>query len=366
MEYKLLNRREFVRGAIAIGLSVVPVAAGAEILNYDADMPYRPLGTTGHHVSLLSMGGLVMVEPVYHYAIERGLNFVDTSPSYRGGMAIRQLGNVLQSKRAKVYVACKYHSYVPFEDNLRDLKTDYVDFIVFNHHDRESALRNDDREVFEKLKRAGKVRFAALMTHGDVKEVLASAIKSGMYSFVTPGLNQPGLEAYDEEVRAARQRGVGVVAMKALRGIEDSTLQLALLKKLAANPAITSVLTSIGSYELFDAYRKALQQPLAAAEDHELHAYAVENRAKNCMMCGRCQRACPRSVDISTVLRSHDYYYVQLRDPGRALETYRGLPVERLAGIDCGDCRRCEAVCPNGIPILERMKSARETFSRLA
>jgi len=366
MEGKLINRREFIRGALAMGLCAVPPVAGAEILNYNAGMAYRPLGTTGQHVSLLSMGGLVMVEPVYHYAIEHGLNFVDTSPSYRGGMAIRQLGNVLQSKRSKVYVACKYHSYIPFEENLRDLKTDYVDFIVFNHHDRESARHNDDREVFEKLKKAGKVRFAALMTHGDIKDVLASAIESGMYSFVTPSLNQPGLEAYDEEVRAARHRGVGVVAMKALHGIGSSDLQFALLKKLAANPAIASVLTSIGSYELFDAYRKALQQPLSAAEDRALRAYAVANRAENCMMCDRCQRACPRSVAVSTVLRSHDYYYRQLRDPGRALATYRSLPADRLEGSDCGNCRRCEAVCPNGIPILERMKSARETFSRLA
>jgi predicted aldo/keto reductase-like oxidoreductase len=157
-----------------------------------------------------------------------------------------------------------------------------------------------------------------------------------------------------------------VVAMKALRGIGNSDLQFALLKKLAANPAIASVLTSIGSYELFDAYRKALQQPLTAAEDRALHLYAVETRAKNCMMCDRCQRACPRGVEISTVLRSHDYYYRQLHDPGRALEIYRGLPIERLDGINCGSCRRCEAVCPNGIPILERMESARETFSRLA
>ena len=366
MESKLLNRREFVRGALAMGLCAVPAAAGGEILNYNAGMAYRPLGTTGLHVSLLSMGGLVMVEPVYHYAIERGMNFIDTSPSYRGGMAIRQLGNVLQSKRSKVYVACKYHSYIPFEDNLRDLKTDYVDFIVFNHHDRESARENDDREVFEKLKKAGKVRFAALMTHGDIKEVLASGIQSGLYSFVTPSLNQPGLEAYEQEVRAARQRGVGVVAMKALHGIGSSDLQLALLKKLAANPAIVSVLTSIGSYELFDAYRKALQQPLSASEDRALRAYALENRAENCMMCDRCQRACPRSVAISTVLRSHDYYYRQLRDPSRALETYRSLPVDRLDGIECGSCRRCEAACPNGIPILKRMELARQTFSRLA
>jgi hypothetical protein len=265
-----------------------------------------------------------------------------------------------------VYVACKYHSYIPFEDNLRDLKTDYVDFIVFNHHDRESARSNDDHEVFEKLKKAGKVRFAALMTHGDIKGVLASAIPTGLYSFVTPSLNQPGLEAYDEEVRAARQRGIGVVAMKALRGIDNADLQFALLKKLAANPAIASVLTSIGSYEVFDGYRKAVLQPLAADEDFQLRAYAVENRGKNCMMCDCCQRACPRGVTISAVLRSHDYYYRQLHDSGRALETYRSLPLDRFDDGDCGKCRRCEAACPNGIPILQRMELARQTFFRLA
>ena len=365
MENKLPNRREFIRGVVAAGLCAAPAAAANNILNYSEGMAYRPLGTTGHSVSLLSMGGLVMVEPVYHYAIEHGLNFVDTSPSYRGGMAIQQLGNVLRSKRSKVYVACKYHSYLPFEDNLRDLKTDYVDFIVFNHHEREEALHNDDAEVFEKLKRAGKVRFAALMTHGDIKDVLAAAIRNGMYSFVTPALNQGGLEAYDSEVRAARERRVGVVAMKALHGVEGS-LQLALLKKLATNPAIASVLISIGSYEGFDSYRKALLETPSAAEEGALRLHAASTRAEHCTMCDCCQRVCPRRVEISTVLRSHDYYYSQLGDTGRALEAYRGIAAERLEGEDCGNCRKCEAVCPSGIRILERMRSARAAFSSLA
>ena len=366
MEYQLLNRREFIRGAVAVTFSAASAASSAQgVLNYKEGMAYRPLGTTGHSVSLLSMGGLVMVEPVYHYAIEHGLNFVDTSPSYRGGMAIRQLGNILRSKRSKVYVACKYHSYLPFDDNLRDLQTDYVDFIVFNHHDREEALHNDDAQVFDKLKRAGKVRFAALMTHGDIKDVLAGAIRSGMYSFVTPALNQGGLEAYAAEVRAARERRVGVVAMKALHGVEGP-LQLALLKQLAAHPAIASVLTSIGSYEVFDTYRKALLESPSAAEERALRRHALASRAENCTMCDRCRRACPRGAEISTVLRSHDYYYRQLSDAGRALEAYRGIAAGRLEGEDCGSCRQCEAACPNGIRILERLKSARQTFSRLA
>jgi predicted aldo/keto reductase-like oxidoreductase len=351
------SRRDFIQSGI---FSAVAVAAidPPKVLNYNSGMRYRQLGNTGLYVSLLSMGGLVMVEPVYHYAIERGMNFVDTSPSYRGGLAIKQLGNVLRTRRDKVYVACKYHSYVRFEENLRGLKTGYVDFIVFNHHDRSSAREDNDREVFEKFKKAGKVRLAALMTHGDVKEVTAIGIRNGMYSFVAPSVSQPGLELLQEEIRAARQKGIGVVAMKALRGMGGAGLQLAYLKKLAGHPGISSVLMSLGSYEEFETCRKALLESLSAREEAALAAYAVANRASHCMMCDACKRACPQAVEISTILRCHDYYYRQKGDRERALEAYREIPPGRLGGRGCGACRQCEAACPNGIPIVERMRAA--------
>jgi predicted aldo/keto reductase-like oxidoreductase len=363
------SRRDFIQRGIfgTLAAAVAPAAIDpAKVLNYNSGMRYRQLGNTGLSVSLISMGGLVMVEPVYHYAIERGMNFVDTSPSYRGGLAIKQLGNVLRTRRDKVYVACKYHSYVRFEENLRDLKTDYVDFIVFNHHDRGSAREENDLEVFEKFKKAGKARLAALMTHGDVKEVTAIGIRKGMYCFVAPSLSQPGLELLQPEIRSARQKGIGVVAMKALRGMPSSGLQLAYLKKLAGDPAISSVLMSFGSYEEFETCRKVLHESLTAREQDALEAHSVANRANNCMMCDACKRACPRAVEISTILRCHDYYYRQKGDRDTALAAYREIQPEKLGGSRCGACRQCEAACPNGIPIIERLRAAHAAFARLA
>ncbi len=372
------SRRHFIqRGCLATLAPAIAEARSAstqgtgdvtdhqKIRNYSSEMKYRRLGNTDLHVSLISMGGLVMVEPVYQYAIERGMNFIDTSPSYRGGLAIQQLGNVLKSRREKVYVACKYHSYVRFEENLRALKTDYVDFIVFNHHDRGSMRVNDDLEVFEKFRRAGKVRLAALMTHGDVKEVTSIGIQKGMYSFVTPGLNQAGLEFLQAEIRAAHRKGIGVVAMKALRGIEDVPLQAAYLKKLVRNPAISSVLLSIGSYEVFDTQRKALHEPLTAAEGRALRANFLHNRARNCVMCDACKRACPLGVEVSSLLRCHAYYYAQKGDVETALATYRGIPDGKLGGPGCRMCRKCEMACPNGIPVVEQLETAQSTLARL-
>ena len=367
----LASRREFVRHSSLAALAARWASAAspvdpAKVRNYSSAMRYRRLGNTDLYVSLISMGGLVMVEPVYHYAIERGMNFIDTSPSYRGGLAIQQLGNVLKTKRDKVYVACKYHSYVRFEENLKDLKTDHVDFIVFNHHDRGSAREDDDFEVYEKFRKAGKVRLAALMTHGDVKEVTATGIRKGLYRFIAPSLSQSGLEFLQAEIRAAYDKGIGMVAMKALREIADVRLQAAYVKQLAGNPAISSVLLSIGSYESFDTFRKALESPATAAESQALHAHFLSRRVSHCVMCDGCKRACPDGVEISTLLRCHDYYYRQKRDLETALAAYRGIPAGKVGSAACRTCWKCEVACPNGIQVVQRIEVARETLARLA
>jgi hypothetical protein len=203
------------------------------------------------------------------------------------------------------------------------------------------------------------------MTHGDVKAVTAIGVRSGLYTVVAPSLNQPGLEALGEELRAAHQKGVGVMAMKTMRGL-GLGLQAPYLKQILRNPAISSVLKSIGSYEVFDAYQKAIHEPLTAQEARVLYAHAEANRANNCMMCDECKRACPRGVEVSTVLRCHDYYYGQMGDLETAVSTYSAIPSQKLGSAECRLCAKCEIACPNGIQIVKRLDAARDLFAQLA
>jgi hypothetical protein len=373
-----MNRRAFfssgILAAAAMGAGTLEGKARTEdivspaqpkILNFHPAMKYRPMGNTGLFVSEISLGGLVMAESVHRYAIEHGVNLVHVAWDYLGGQAIKTLGAGLKTLRDRIYIALK-DDYPSIDEALKVLNTDHVDFLMFNRHFAFSATDARIAETFEKLKNQGKVRFAGLTTHGMVKGTTAAGIRTGFYNVVMPVLNQPNLEALDEELRLARQRGIGVMAMKTMKGLKGLDSEVAYLKKMLSNPAVTTVTKGIGSFDMFDAYLEALKEPLTSAEDRDLYRYAQMNRSSNCMLCDDCKQACPLGVEVSTVLRCKDYYYEQMRDVQTALRTYRDIPPEKVGSEACRLCKKCESVCPNGIAIVDRLLAAREVFARMA
>ena len=81
-------------------------------------MNYRTLGRTGIKASQIgfgcgNVGGLlVRGEPedrtrAVARAIDLGINYFDTAPSYGGGLSERNLGRVLKDLKAEVYLGTK-------------------------------------------------------------------------------------------------------------------------------------------------------------------------------------------------------------------------------------------------------------------
>ena len=71
---------------------------------------------------------------------------------------------------------------------------------------------------------------------------------------------------------------------------------------------------------------------------------------RNCGSCNYCRDTCPMYIELKSELDS----------PGgklRALRAYatkmRNPPVELLQRLYCADCRRCEAICPAGVPVTD-------------
>jgi uncharacterized protein len=367
-----LSRRTFLQTGVMASVAAGAVAGLSadgqqntaapdpkKILNYQPGMVYRRLGRTDIHVSVLSLGGLVMVESVDEYAIDKGVNLIHAGEEYLGGRSIVTYGNILKKRRDKVYVALK-DDFRNLDDALRTLNIDYVDFLMLNRHSASAAGDPRNLDLFEQYKKQGKVRYLGLTSHGDVKAATAAGINSGMFSIVMPALNQPSFESLAEELRAAQAKQVGVMAMKTMRGVRDLSLQTAYVQKLMANPAVTTIVKGMDSFGMFDAYQKALQQPLDAAGDRALYRHAQANRSANCMMCDECRGACPSGVEVSAILRCGDYYYGQLHDTHAALATYRSIPEARRDTAACHLCARCEHVCPNGVRIVERLEAARQ------
>ena len=374
-----LNRRKFLQtsafATVAAGMTPAKFLEekrenqkvdSKKILNYNEKMRYRQFGDTDMYFSAISLGGLGIQEAVAHHVIDQGVNLVHMSTSYNNGSSIKILGKVLKEKRDKVYVALKANFYKgSLEDInpvLKELNTEYVDFIMFDRHDPSQVNDPKDEENFEQWKKQGKVRFMGLTTHKKVKECIAKGIESGMYSLIMPVLNQPSLEVITEEMKKAQNKKIGIMAMKTMKGIKKDELKMPYLKKVLANPAVTTVSKGFPSFEMFDSFLETMQETLGAEEDFQLYRYAQENRTHNCMMCGECERVCPENMEISTLLRCKMYYFDQLMDSETPKNVFDTISSGRRDTRFCENCKKCETSCPNNIKIVKELKSASKLF----
>ncbi|WP_404987946.1 aldo/keto reductase [Clostridium culturomicium] len=107
------------------------------------------------------------------YAIEQGINLIDTAEGYGEGQAEVLLGRALEGKRHKVVLASKVHMnnmhgedlIKACEESLTRLKTDYID--IYQIHWPNEAIEIDETlEAFEKLKRDGKILNVGVCNHG--------------------------------------------------------------------------------------------------------------------------------------------------------------------------------------------------------
>jgi len=367
-----LNRRNFLQtsalASVAVGMSPGKYLQenkkknkASKILNYNEKMRYRQLGETDMFFSAISLGGLGIDEAIAHHAIDRGVNLVHMSTSYNNGNSIKILGKVLKEKRDKVYVALKANFYKGSVEDinpvLNELNTKYVDFIMFDRHDPTDVNEPKDVENFKKWKEMGVVRHMGLTTHKKVKECVAKGIEGGLYSIIMPALNQPGLEMLTEDMKKAQEKKIGFMAMKTMKGIKKDELMAPYLKKVLANPAVTTVNKGFSSFEMFDSFLKAMQETLSAEEDFKLYRYAQENRANNCMMCGECEKNCPQCLEISTLLRCKMYYFDELGDAETAKNVINAVRPGSRNTQFCDDCKKCETSCPNNIKIVSELKN---------
>src|SRR5450631_4194396 len=122
-------------------------------------MEYRQLGETELKISILGFGASPLgnafraTDPAegkaaVHLAVERGINFFDSSPYYGLTLAETRLGEALAGRRDRVILATKCGRYgfsefdfsakrviASMDESLRRLQTDYVD--LFQAHDVE-------------------------------------------------------------------------------------------------------------------------------------------------------------------------------------------------------------------------------------
>jgi uncharacterized protein len=227
------------------------------------------------------------------------VNYIDTAPSYGGGLSQRYLGEVMKSRRREVYLASKTGSRTRddslrlLDSSLAALQTDHLDLWQLHNIMRPEDVdavfaRGGAMEALLEARDQGMVRHLGLSGHYDPAPLM-DAIQRFDFDAILLALNptDPHLSPFATELLPlANRKGMGVVAMKlacrgrlfrpgGVRSMEDSM-------RYTLTHAISTVIIGVDDVtQLEENVRIAARfQPMSAAEMARVEAasagYAAE------------------------------------------------------------------------------------------
>lgn len=411
----------------------------------DGEMTYRVNPNTGDKVSILGYGCMRLptvtgesaqksddeidqekVNAQVDHCLKHGVNYFDTSPAYCRGMSEQVMGNALsRHPRDSYYIATKLSNFDPstwpreksiemFENSLRYLKTDYVDYLLL-HAIGMSAGDYSGMEAYEERyekngildylveqKKAGRIRNLGFSYHGDVDvfnrmlkkmddgeihwdfvQIQHNYVDWDHASEVNPR-NTESSYLYGELAK----RNIPVVVMEPLLGGRLADVPKAVAAKMkqrrpddsiaswafrfaGSQPGILTVLSGM-TYDDHINDNLKTYSPLQPVTDEEKDFLAeaafkiVYNESVPCTACAYCM-PCPYGVDIPGVFAHYNKCINEDNVPrSNRDENYTKARRIYLASYDlaldkhrnasrCIGCGKCVSHCPQGIEIPQKM-----------
>jgi predicted aldo/keto reductase-like oxidoreductase len=319
------------------------------------------------------------------YAIERGINYVDTARQYYDMEVV--IGKIFPQKRDKLFITTKLEPELitaevgvaqittAIEESLQRLNTDYVDCCLIhsvgdpNLGDITRVQNPNILEAFNKAKKDGKIRYWGASSHGPkMVEDFNWLIDNTDIDMIMPGMNYltKGLEPV---LAKARSKDIAIVAMKTLSAArkidfsaymkEGRTVRQALLKWMLTQPNIDTISSTMRTFDDIDEFVEASGKPkLTMKEQRMLEGYCKMLDSEYCRPgCDGCLNACPKNVPIHDILRYRLYFNNYGREK-YAMSLYNSLPASRSAK-QCSNCTGpCTNSCPFNIPIKSKLIEA--------
>jgi len=394
-----MKRRDFLKASVIAGASIAgtPLAARSAENEKPKVKKYKEIGKTGLKMSDISYGtGRLPSSSMILRAIDAGINYFDTAPDY--GSSEKYIGQAMKNiQRDKIIIASKfcspyaYPSHLPLgskkkdfidaaEASLSRMKTEYMDFCFVHAIGEQSKSREKEEKrlldeemlsAFDTLKQAGKVRFLAVSSHGpdNMEALLLTAVRSGHFNLIMPAFNFMSFPKIPDLLKEAKERKVGVIAMKTLAGAKDVDFDSkgepfapAVFKWVLKHPEVNGLVISIKSISDMDLYLSASGEKFTAADQKTLDRYAKRFEKEYCRTgCSECESSCPEGVSIATTLRLQ-MYFRDYRMEKKAIESYARLNAKASKCVSC-ETEDCSGECPYGLPVSSMLRQAHDDLS---
>ena len=255
MVKKIISRKKFLSTTIAS-------LAGIKLMSHNTDRDpsvlagSRSVGKTGIMVSPICFGApRTNEESLIRYAVDKGLNFIDTGRSYGNGNNERLVGKAVASVRKNVVIQSKIRldpNELPsggkgnkgaseikdamnskIEASLKALGSDYIDILLYHDATEENLLFHPEvMKIFAGLKSSGVIKACGFSTHNDYMNLHERNNREHFYDVIMVPFNHKGSFVHSVNGRYsewdqtrlisaltdAEKNGIGVIAMKTCSG----------------------------------------------------------------------------------------------------------------------------------------------------
>lgn len=375
-------------------------------------MKYRVIGNTGLEASVLGLGCMRLpVEgedaskikkeeaiEMIRYAIDNGINYIDTAYPYHGGESERIVGEALKDGyREKAILITKspgwmiktqadFHKYL--DEQLEKLGTDHLDIYLLHALNKNTWATYKEIDVFtaiEEAKAKGKIKHIGFSFH-DEYEVFEEIISAYDWELCMLQLNfmDMGEQAGLKGLKLAEEKGIPVIVMEPLKGgmlanpsdevnqiwnsypEKRSAVEWA-LRYVANFSNVKVVLSGMSSLEQIKNSLSISDQLTVGNLDAK--GLEVVEQVKNayasrvqvpCTDCKYCV-PCPQGVQIPRAFTFYNRAHIF-----NQIEAIKGqynsqVPAEAKAG-QCIECGLCEPKCPQKIQIIDALKRVALAF----
>jgi len=333
--------------------------------------------------------------------LSHGFTYFDTSYVYHGGKSEGALRQALVERhpRESFTITTKLPVFLVkersdtrrfFNEQLERLGTDYVDYYwlhALNASGYENAVRLGVFEEVSKLKEEGRIRHLGFSFHDSAAVLERILSEHPEMEYVQLQLNYFDWDSKSVQSGAcyevASKHRKPVIVMEPVKGgvladvpqpikklfrekqpdLSDASWAI---RSAASLDNVMMVLSGMSNMEQLEDNASYMEHfvPLDE-EENEIIAKAVrifdEQQEAACTDCGKCLSGCPCHIPIPDYLGMYNDH-CRMKKNTNGMVYYAAFPEGTGKASECTACGKCEAVCPQKLPVSKLMKEVQTAF----
>ncbi|MEE0783450.1 MAG: aldo/keto reductase [Negativibacillus sp.] len=369
----------------------------------------RMIPALGKEISRLGYGGMRFPKngdevdmdaavQLLRKAYEMGINYFDTAMVYHKGESEKIFGKAFEPYPRNSYLIADKMSIwlcsdeedmkARFYNQLKTLKTDYIDFYLVHSLNRNHYKKVKDLhcvEFLQQMKQEGKIKHLGFSFH-DTYQVFTQILNDYTWDFVQIQLNYLDWhnQGAEQLYRELERRNLPVMVMEPVRGGYLATidserakpfLELEPQRSIASwairwvesLPQVAVVLSGMSDLQQLEDNVATMThfEPMNEQELAAIDRVVEEIRKVNEIPCTGCRYCmdCPMGVDIPEIFSIYSQYKIFGKEKA-FVQDYEEVVEHGNGAEHCVRCMACTTKCPQMIAIPDKLEMIAKLYAQ--